>query len=84
MTHDIHNIRIMDAAKPVDSVVILRFDADMWFANCLAFKEAVLRELRDTTAAGEDVEVAAAATHASSVRRLVLDFSGVNYMVGLF
>merc|ERR1719263_260695 len=44
-----HDIKVMEVAQPVPEQVVIRFDADMWFANCLAFKEAVLRELRAYT-----------------------------------
>ena len=88
-----HDIKVMEVAQPVPEQVVLRFDADMWFANCLAFKEAVLRELRAYAqqqgqgrggGAGErsehdDVEEEGARVHAPP-RRLVLDFSGVNYI----
>mmetsp|Transcript_43649 Transcript_43649/g.105490 ORF Transcript_43649/g.105490 Transcript_43649/m.105490 type:complete len:790 (+) Transcript_43649:273-2642(+) len=39
-----YNIAVMEPAKEVPHTLIIRFDADLWFANCARFKEAVLRE----------------------------------------
>ena len=63
-----HDIKTMEAAQPVPGHLIIRFDRDLWFANCLPFKDAVTRELRLQTDA------------AASTRRLVLDLSGVNHI----
>eukprot|EP00281_Chroomonas_sp_CCMP1168_P019467 CAMPEP_0206233074 /NCGR_PEP_ID=MMETSP0047_2-20121206/11776_1 /ASSEMBLY_ACC=CAM_ASM_000192 /TAXON_ID=195065 /ORGANISM="Chroomonas mesostigmatica_cf, Strain CCMP1168" /LENGTH=799 /DNA_ID=CAMNT_0053656895 /DNA_START=147 /DNA_END=2546 /DNA_ORIENTATION=+ len=58
-----HNIKVMPAARSVPGVLIIRFDADLWFANCTQFKEAVLGEVRDS---------------GPGFKRLILDLSGVN------
>jgi hypothetical protein len=40
----------MEAAKAVGEHFIFRIDADLWFANSLALKENLLRELKLHTA----------------------------------
>jgi MFS superfamily sulfate permease-like transporter len=57
-----HDIQVMEAAKPVGELFISRFDANLWLANGLVFKEVLLREFQHHTETNK----------AAGVRRLVL------------
>ena len=64
-TEDYFNFRVFSEAQEVPGTLIIRFDADLWFANAARFKEAVIRECYQTA-------------RDRAVERLILVFQGVN------
>uniref|UniRef100_A0A7S0EIC5 STAS domain-containing protein n=1 Tax=Hanusia phi TaxID=3032 RepID=A0A7S0EIC5_9CRYP len=72
-THLYHDLKVMDAVVPVPGILIIRFDMDLWFANCNGFRDAVLHEVKLALHMVSETD-----KPRGELRRLVLDLSGVN------
>ncbi|EKX43871.1 hypothetical protein GUITHDRAFT_72854, partial [Guillardia theta CCMP2712] len=72
-THNYHDMKVMESAVPVPGILIIRFDMDLWFANCNGFRDAVLHEVKLALHMVSETD-----KPRGELRRLVLDLSGVN------